>query len=118
MWQRAAEAALETLAESVDVERFERALAELPPWPQSGARARAPWTWAEAALGPAAACEVPAGSALTELAQGLAAAGWAQRLQGSSLWWSWQPRGGATECRIVPGLPSGPAFVAMFASPG
>jgi len=109
-WRRAAEAALETLAESVDVERFEQALAELPPWPG----ARETWTWAAQALGPGAACEVPAGSSLTEAAQALSVAGWAQRMQGASLWWSWRPQGGATVCRIVAGLPSGLQFTQML----
>ena len=111
-WQRAAEAALETLAESVDVERFERVLSELPPWPG----ARDTWAWAEAALEPAAACEVPADSSLTVVSQALAVASWAQRLQRASLWWSWRPQGGATSCRIVAGLPAADQFAEMFGS--
>jgi type VI secretion system protein ImpM len=112
-WQRAGEAALETLAESVDVERFEQTLAQLPPWP--GAREPAPW--AVAAIGPQATCEVPASASLTDMAQALAVAGWAQRLQGASLWWSWRPEVGTTVCRVVAGLPSGQQFAQMLGSP-
>ena len=112
-WQRAGEAALETLSENVDVERFERALAELPPWPalrDSGA-------WAAAAVGDvdeASECTVPAGCSLVELALALSTTAWVQRLQGRSAWWSWRPQDGASACRIVTGWPTAECFTAML----
>jgi type VI secretion system protein ImpM len=109
-WQRAGEAALETLSESVDVERFEHALSELPPWPAP----REVQRWALPILDPAAECVVPAGCTLGEMAQGFAAAAWTDRLQGHSLWWSWWPQAGTSTCRIVAGLPAAQSFAVMF----
>lgn len=115
-WQRAAEALLETLADEVDVERFDRALADLPPWP--AAREAAGWMlpWPDQAT-PAAAAGVlrlPAECEPAALVQGLAVGEWARRLHGHSLWWSWRPQGGPSACRVVPGLPSAGVFAAML----
>lgn len=117
-WQRAGEAVLATLSDEVDVERFDRTLAELPPWPT--AREVPGWAAAAGRGGPAAECHVPAAGTLGELAQAFAAADWLARLQGRSLWWSWRPGAGsevqaaATTCRIVAGLPSAPVFAEMI----
>jgi len=122
-WQRAGEAALQTLADEVDVERFDRALAALPAWPAPPPSP--PWAaaWAvpgDAGLGRAGAANVaaealvPEGCALGTLVSQWAAAEWTQRLQGASLWWSWRPQGGESTCRVVSGLPSGEAFAAML----
>ncbi|MBL8288630.1 MAG: type VI secretion system-associated protein TagF [Rubrivivax sp.] len=119
-WQRAGEAALATLQDDVDVERFDRALAELPPWPAM--RESGP---SGAARGvPAGECHVAAAGTLGELAQAFAAADWLARLQGRSLWWSWRPGDSApgavttaavpSSCRIVAGLPSAPVFAEMI----
>jgi type VI secretion system protein ImpM len=117
-WARAGEAALETLADTVDVERFDRALAELPPWPA----VRPLPDWAAALAGPAGAGALPGNCTPADLAGGLAAAGWLQRLHGQSLWWSWRPGAGGpaagnSTCRIVPGLPTPALFAAMLAPP-
>lgn len=109
-WQRAGEAALETLSDEVDVERFDRALAELPPWPAT----REVPSWAAASASPDGEFHLPEACTPGDLAQGLAAGTWMQRLQGSSMWWSWRPQGGLTACRIVAGLPSTPVFAAML----
>jgi len=122
-WQRAGEAALQTLADEVDVEHFDRALAALPVWPAQPPSP--PWPAALAVPGDAgprragaasAAAEalVPEGCALGTLVSQWAAAEWTQRLQGASLWWSWRPQGGESTCRVVSGLPSGEAFAAML----
>ncbi|MFO1297724.1 MAG: hypothetical protein U1F25_15485 [Rubrivivax sp.] len=119
-WQRAGEAALATLSDDVDVERFDRALAELPPWPatRESGQSRAGLAF------PAGECHVAAAGTLGELAQAFANADWLTRLHGRSLWWSWRPGdsahgGGAavaapTSCRIVAGLPSAPVFAELI----
>ncbi|MCC6247282.1 MAG: type VI secretion system-associated protein TagF [Rubrivivax sp.] len=130
-WQRVGEAVLETLADEVDVERFDRALAELPPWPGVADSAGLtpellrPWlqpmtpaaqTARSTAQAPAAAVlQLPADCSPADLTAGLAAAEWQRRLSGASLWWSWRPQGGASTCRLVPGLPTAGDFAAMLA---
>lgn len=118
-WQRTGEAALATLSDDVDVERFDRALAELPPWP---AMREGPGGAGRTVA--AGECRVAVAGNLGELAQAFAAADWLVRLQGRSLWWSWRPgepaaEGAAlaaapTSCRIVAGLPSAPVFADMI----
>jgi type VI secretion system protein ImpM len=109
-WQRAAEAALQTLTDGADVQRFESALEALPPWPV--AREPAPWWPAGAAA--KAAVVVPAGTAASDFAQAVAAAEGAASLRGRSLWWSWQPQGGPTVLRVAEALPSAAEFAAML----
>ncbi|MBL8344141.1 MAG: type VI secretion system-associated protein TagF [Rubrivivax sp.] len=112
-WQGVGEAALETLSDEIDVERFDRALAALPPWPVAHEAPGWPAPWPEAATPvPAAATRLPAACTPLDLVQGLAAADWGRRLRGHSLWWSWKPQGGESTCRVVAGLPT----VAVFAS--
>lgn len=128
-WQGVGEAALETLSDDVDVERFDRALVELPPWP--AVRETPGWTSAAMAtmaattattvttatiadVGAAGEFRLPEDCAPGDMAQGLAAAAWMQRLQAGSLWWSWRPQRGETACRIVAGLPSATTFAAML----
>jgi type VI secretion system protein ImpM len=108
-WQRVGEAMLETLADSVDVERFERVLAELPPWPA----AREPLAWVGSLAG-TTNFTLPAHTSPAELAQGLAAGQWLEHLRGASLWWSWRPQGGESRCRIVAGLPAGDEFGSLI----
>ena len=108
-WQRAGEAALETLSDGVDVQRFERALAELPPWPL----AHEPDGWAASVVATGEGW-LPTDCTPGELARGFAAAAWTRRLQGHSLWWAWQPLGAEGRCRIVAGLPSAEAFSALL----
>jgi type VI secretion system protein ImpM len=116
-WQGAGEASLETLADEVDVERFDRALAGLPPWPDApaahAAHAATGWppAWPSA---PTDALHLPAACAPADLVQGLAVGEWTRRLHAHSLWWSWRPQGGASTCRLVPGLPSADVFAAML----
>lgn len=119
-WQRVGEASLETLADEVDVERFDRALAELPPWPEAReAPAWAPsWLQAASPSAPADVLHLPAACAPADVVQGLAAGEWNRRLRAHSLWWSWRPQGGASTCRVVPGLPSAAEFAAMLQPPG
>ena len=116
-WPQAGEAMLETLADEVDVERFDRALAALPPWPVppagSGAYA-VPWPEAGAPAGHAAVWPLPADCTPADLVRDLAAADWQRRLRGQSLWWSWRPQGGPTQCRVVPGLPTAADFAGML----
>jgi type VI secretion system protein ImpM len=112
-WQRAGEAALQTLADDVGVERFERALGELPPWPATPV----PPAWADEAV-VAGESRLPADCTPGELAGGIATAAWVRRLQGQSLWWSWRPQGVAGHLRIVAGLPSGETFSALLSAGG
>lgn len=109
-WQRAAEATLATLADGADVQRFERALEDLPPWP--AARELPAW-WPPAAAVPAAMV-VPSGTTASEFAHSLAAAEGAARLHGKSLWWPWQPQGPAGSVRVADGLPTAAEFAAML----
>lgn len=122
-WQGAGEASLETLADEVDVERFDRALAALPPWPEApeaAGRAGGLPAWLPPALpsGPEDVLRLPAECAPAELVWGLAVGDGVRRLRGHSLWWSWRPQGGASACRLVPGLPSAGVFAAMLQPPG
>ena len=110
-WRRVGEAMLETLSDDVDVERFDRVLTEFPSWPT--ARESPGWA-ALLAAGPTGECQLPAACTPGGLAQGLASAAWRQKLEGSSLWWSWRPQDGQTTCRIVSGLPSVAVFTAML----
>ncbi|MBI5718669.1 MAG: type VI secretion system-associated protein TagF [Burkholderiales bacterium] len=130
-WQRVGEAALETLADEVDVERFDRALADLPPWPapRQVPAWLMPWPVhvpahmpahlpdaadaADASHG-AAVARLPPACTPGDLVQALAASDWMRRLRGHSLWWSWRPQGGESTCRIVAGLPSAAVFAAML----
>lgn len=115
-WQRVGEALLETLSDEVDVERFDRALAELPPWPppREAPGWPAPWPDASGSASGTGVARLPAACTPGDLVQGLAAADWMRRLRGHSLWWSWRPQGGESTCRIVDGLPSGAVFAAML----
>ena len=114
-WQGAGEAALETLSDEVDVERFDRALAALAPWPSPTGAPEWAAPWPDAA-NPQATGEtrLPAACTPADLVQGLAAAEWMRRLRGHSLWWSWRPQGGESKCRVVAGLPTVAAFAAML----
>lgn len=114
-WQGVGEAALETLSDEVDVERFDRALAALPAWP--GVRQAPGWPalWPETATPvQAAATRLPAACTSLDLVQGLVAADWTRRLRGHSLWWSWRPQGGESRCRVVAGLPTAAVFASML----
>jgi len=115
-WQAVGEAALETLSDEVDVERFDRALAALAPWP--AARAAPGWTppWLDPANPARGAGEIrlPSACSAADLVQGLVADDWSRRLRGHSLWWSWRPQGGASTARVMAGLPSVAAFAAML----
>ncbi|MCW5635497.1 MAG: type VI secretion system-associated protein TagF [Rubrivivax sp.] len=113
-WRRAGEAALETLADSVDVERFERALGDLPPWP--AAEPLPAWMPGRPDEGRTLEVRLPVACAASELAQGFVVAEWLRRLEGHSLWWSWRPQEGPTRCRIVTGLPSDQTFADMLAA--
>lgn len=110
-WARAAQAALETLAEGADVAQFETALEQLPSWP--GARPSAlpsPLSQGDGAL------LLPAGSTLQDLVQGQAAAQLLAALQGQSCWLPWRPDGAGSTCLLVPGLPV-PARFAQWLGP-
>lgn len=119
-WRGVGEAALETLSDEVDVERFDRALAALAPWPTA---ARPPGLLAAPGFDPPASTgspgamqpmHPPPGCTPADLVQGWAVAEWTQRLRGHSLWWSWRPQAGPSTCRIVAGLPDAGVFAAML----
>ena len=109
-WARAAQAAVQTLAEGAAVEQFEAALDDLPPWPAAGPGA-GPLALAASTGEPIA---LPVGATLQDLAQGLAAAQAQQRLQGHSFWWPWRPDDRAAQGLLLPGLPSPAAFAALL----
>lgn len=111
-WQRAAEAALATLADGADLLQFEHSLDALPTWP---AARELPAGWSAAAAVPAA-LPVSVGATAGELAHTLAAAEGTSRLRGRSLWWPWQPQpqGTAGVVRVVEGLPTAAQFAAML----
>jgi type VI secretion system protein ImpM len=117
-WQGVGEAALETLSDEVDVERFDRALAALPPWPATRGAPAWPAPWHDTAMPAEApqATRLPGGCTPLDLVQSLAAADWARRLHAHSLWWSWRPQGGESTCRVVAGLPTVAVFSSMLGS--
>jgi type VI secretion system protein ImpM len=107
-WNGAASAAIGTLADGSDLAQFERALEELPPWP--AVRPAQPW-----AGGPLAQLHtLPPGTSLTDIVHALAAAQFTHHLHGHGFWWSWRPQGGASSCRIVPGLPAAELFARLL----
>lgn len=119
-WQRVGEAVLETLSDEVDVDRFDRALAALPPWPAPREVPGWPTPWpahfpdAAGSASGAGVTRLPPACTPVDLVQGLAAAEGTRRLRGHSLWWSWRPQGGESTCRIVAGLPSAAVFATML----
>lgn len=116
-WRGVGEAALETLADEVDVERFDRALAALPPWPPNSGQPAVPAGAGFdelASPGGPGAMSAPPGCTSADLVQGWAVAQWTRRLREHSLWWSWRPQSGPSTCRIVAGLPSVEVFASML----
>lgn len=115
-WHGVGEAALETLSDEVDVERFDHALAALAPWPsprQTPAWA-VPWPDTTDPARVAGDTRLPSACSAADLVQGLVATEWTRRLHGHSLWWSWRPHGGASTCRVVAGLPPAATFASML----
>ncbi len=116
-WRSVGEAALETLSDEVDAERFEQALAGLPPWPAMPSSAAAPvvpWLDAQDPQGGAGPMHTPPGCTPAALVQDWAVAEWTRRLRGHSLWWSWRPQDSPSTCHIVTGLPTAEVFASML----
>lgn len=111
-WSQAAQAAVQTLDEDAEVERFETALDDLPPWPSAHVSLA---LGALIAPGPGGGqVALPPGATLQDMVHGLASAQLQERLTGHSVWWSWRPNEAAAQCRVVPGLPLPTAFADLL----
>lgn len=111
-WSHMASAALQTLAEGAALDAFEAELRQAPPWPGSGRVAVS--TPSQAAPGHERH-SVAAGASLSDVAHGLAATGFLQRLRATSVWMPWRSGAEPGSITLHAGLPPATAFAHMLA---
>ncbi len=108
-WGQLSQAAMATLVDGASVDGFEAALAQSAPWPAVRASALKMQPSAESTR-----WALPPGTALADLAQGLAAQSLHDQLRVHSLWWPLQADQAPGQCLCMPGLPTPEQFSAML----